>query len=100
MIPGTVGGSAEELESVFSNLLWRGLVLALCTRSARAGLEEDTFKRDIVLSKVEEHLSSNFLGHFKGPVNPMVAIKQDLRLHNRNQSIVLHNQVTNWLNKY
>lgn len=83
--------SAEELEGVLGNLFRCGFVLALGPRSNHAGLEKDTFKHDIVLSKVEENLSPYLLGHFKGPVDPMFPIKQNLRLHDWHQSIVLHN---------
>jgi hypothetical protein len=85
----------EKLESVFSNLLWCGPVLALCTRSDHAGFEEDTFEHDIVLGKVEEHLSPNFLSHFEISVNPMFTIKQNLRFHNGDQPIVLQKKRTN-----
>lgn len=82
----------EELEGVISNLLWGGLVFAFSTRSDHAGLEKDALKHDIVLSKVEENLSPNLLRYFESPINSMVTIKQDFRLHNRDQSTVLqHN---------
>lgn len=79
----------EELEGVVSNLLRGGLVLAFCSRSDHAGLEEDTLKHDIVLGKVEENLSPNLLGYFESPVDSMLTIKQDFWLHNWDQSAVL-----------
>ena len=80
----------EKSEGAVSNLFWCGLVLALSTRSDHAGLEKDTFKHDIVLSQVEEHLCPHLLGHFEGPVDPMLTVEQDLWLNNWYQSIVLN----------
>lgn len=66
---------AEEIEGVVSNLLWGGLLLALSSRGDHAGLQQDTFKHDIVLGKVEENFSPHLLGDFKGPVNVVFTIK-------------------------
>lgn len=50
---------AEEPEGVGGDLLWGGAVLALCTRSDHARLEEDALKQHIVLSQVEKDLCPN-----------------------------------------
>jgi hypothetical protein len=79
----------KEFEGIVSNCCRRGLFLGLGSGSNHARLEENTLKLDIVLSKVEENLSPNLLGYFKGPVNVMLSIKQDLWFHNWDQSVVL-----------
>ena len=79
----------KELEGVVSNCLRTHLLLGLSTRCNHARLQENTLKKDIVLSKVEENLCPDLLGHFKSSINVMLPIKQDLWLHNWDQSIVL-----------
>ena len=79
----------EESQGVVGDLLGGRLVLALGSGSNHARLEEDTIKEDIVLSKVEEHLGPHLLCNLKSPVDPVFAIKQDLRLNNWDQTIVL-----------
>lgn len=73
--PGNSRGnsSAEEFKGVLRDLIRSSLVFALCTRSHHAWFEEDSFKHDIVLGKVEEDLSPHFLRNFEGPVNAMVS---------------------------
>ena len=85
----------KELEGVISNCLRTCLLLRLCSRCNHARLQENTLKKDIVLSKVEENLCPYLLGYFKSSVNIMLPIKQDLWLHNWDQSIVLKPLIEN-----
>ena len=84
----------KELESILSDLLGGGLLLALGSGGHHAGLEEDPFKHNIVLRKVEEDRCPHLLSHLESPVDAMISVKQDLRLDNWDEAVVL--QVTNF----
>lgn len=80
---------AEELEGVVGDLFGGGPVLALGSGGDHARLEEDALEEDVVLSEVEEHLGPHRLSDLKSPVDPVLAVQHDLRLHNRDQPVVL-----------
>jgi hypothetical protein len=79
----------EELEGVLRHLLRGGLVLGLGTRGHHAGLEEDALKHDVVLSHVVEGLSPHLLRNLEGPLDAVLAVQQDFRLHNWHETVVL-----------
>lgn len=79
----------KELEGVLCHLLRCGLLLALGSWSHHAGLEEDPFEHHIVLLEVEEDLTPDFLRHLEGPLDPVIAVEKDFRLHDRDETIVL-----------
>lgn len=90
--------SFEKRKSVLSNCLRACFVFALSSRSNHAWFQKNSFKQNIVLCKVEENLCPNFLCYLKGSVDPVLTVKQDLRLDDRNQPIVL--QIANSKSSY
>jgi len=89
----------KELEGVVRNLLRSGPILGLSSWSNHAGLQENTLKQHIVLSKVEENLSPHLLRYFECPVNAMFTIKQDLWLYNGDQPVLLIHRITQKTNQ-
>jgi len=81
--------SVEELEGVVRDLLRGGPVLALSTRGDHAGLEEDALEHHIVLSHVVEGLSPHLLCDLEGPLDAVLTVKKDFRLHNWHQAVFL-----------
>lgn len=71
------------------DLLRGGLVLVVSTRGDHAGLEEDALKQHIVLSQVVEGLCPHFLCNLECPLDAVVTVKKDFRLHNWHQTVVL-----------
>ena len=81
--------SVEELEGVVGDLLRGGPVLALSTRGDHTGLEEDALEHHIVLSHVVEGLSPHLLCDLEGPLDAVLTVKKDFRLHNWHQTVFL-----------
>lgn len=86
--------SLEELEGVAGYFLRGGPVLALGTRGHHAWLQEDALKHDVVLGHVVEGLRPHLLCDLEGPLDAVLTVEHDLRLHNRHQPIVLEHRQT------
>mmetsp|Transcript_15975 Transcript_15975/g.35376 ORF Transcript_15975/g.35376 Transcript_15975/m.35376 type:complete len:304 (-) Transcript_15975:303-1214(-) len=89
---GHGGGHAalQGADSVLGDLLGGHGLGALCTGHGHGGLEDGALEEDAVIAEGLVHGSQHLLLHLGGALDAVVAVHQDLRLHDGHQAGLLH----------